>query len=187
MHRSHEYLAKIAIEICDGVLIHSLLGNLKPGDIPADVRTEAIGSAGRQIFRQEHRRAGRLSARHALRRSARSAAACAVPPELRLLAPDRRTRPCRRRQLLRPVRCAPHLRRDPQGLAGDPAAQDRLDFLVLQVRRHGLGAHLPARTKRTGCWFPAPSCANGCPKAPKCRPNSAGRRYWKYCAPITPV
>jgi sulfate adenylyltransferase len=42
MHRSHEYLAKIAIEICDGVLIHSLLGNLKPGDIPADVRSEAI-------------------------------------------------------------------------------------------------------------------------------------------------
>jgi sulfate adenylyltransferase len=42
MHRSHEYLAKVAIETCDGVLIHSLLGNLKPGDIPADVRAEAI-------------------------------------------------------------------------------------------------------------------------------------------------
>ena len=44
MHRSHEYLAKIAIEICDGVLVHSLLGNLKPGDIPADVRTRAISA-----------------------------------------------------------------------------------------------------------------------------------------------
>lgn len=42
MHRSHEYLAKIAIEILDGVLIHSLLGKLKPGDIPASVRTRAI-------------------------------------------------------------------------------------------------------------------------------------------------
>jgi sulfate adenylyltransferase len=42
MHRSHEYLAKIAIETCDGVLVHSLLGNLKPGDIPAEVRTRAI-------------------------------------------------------------------------------------------------------------------------------------------------
>lgn len=42
MHRSHEYLAKVAIEVCDGVLVHSLLGNLKPGDIPADVRTRAI-------------------------------------------------------------------------------------------------------------------------------------------------
>lgn len=42
MHRSHEYLAKVAIEVCDGVLVHSLLGNLKPGDIPADVRTHAI-------------------------------------------------------------------------------------------------------------------------------------------------
>jgi sulfate adenylyltransferase len=42
MHRSHEYLAKVAIEICDGVLVHSLLGNLKAGDIPAEVRTQAI-------------------------------------------------------------------------------------------------------------------------------------------------
>src|SRR5688500_5913902 len=43
MHRSHEYLAKVAIETCDGVLVHSLLGHLKPGDIPAEVRTRAIG------------------------------------------------------------------------------------------------------------------------------------------------
>ena len=44
MHRSHEYLVKIAIEICDGVMVHSLLGNLKAGDIPADVRQEAIST-----------------------------------------------------------------------------------------------------------------------------------------------
>ena len=43
MHRSHEYLAKIAVETLDGVLIHSLLGKLKPGDIPAEVRSKAIG------------------------------------------------------------------------------------------------------------------------------------------------
>jgi sulfate adenylyltransferase len=42
MHRSHEYLAKVAIEVCDGVMIHSLLGNLKAGDIPAEVRTRSI-------------------------------------------------------------------------------------------------------------------------------------------------
>ncbi|NYT52594.1 MAG: sulfate adenylyltransferase [Candidatus Vesicomyosocius endoextente] len=42
MHRSHEYLAKIAVEICDGVMIHSVLGGLKDGDIPANVRSEAI-------------------------------------------------------------------------------------------------------------------------------------------------
>ena len=42
MHRSHEYLAKIAIETCDGVLVHALLGGLKAGDIPAAVRAEAI-------------------------------------------------------------------------------------------------------------------------------------------------
>jgi sulfate adenylyltransferase len=51
MHRSHEYLAKVAIETCDGVLVHSLLGALKPGDIPADVRTRAIGILIEKYFR----------------------------------------------------------------------------------------------------------------------------------------
>ena len=51
MHRSHEYLAKVAIEVCDGVLVHSLLGNLKPGDIAAEVRTRAIGVLIDKYFR----------------------------------------------------------------------------------------------------------------------------------------
>jgi sulfate adenylyltransferase len=51
MHRSHEYLAKVALEVCDGVLVHSLLGNLKPGDIPADVRTRAIALLIEKYFR----------------------------------------------------------------------------------------------------------------------------------------
>jgi sulfate adenylyltransferase len=50
MHRSHEYLCKIAIEICDGVLIHQLLGKLKAGDIPAEVRVEAINTLVEHYF-----------------------------------------------------------------------------------------------------------------------------------------
>ncbi|BAV34749.1 sulfate adenylyltransferase [Sulfuricaulis limicola] len=50
MHRSHEYLAKIAIETMDGVLVHSLLGALKPGDIPAEVRSEAISVLVKNYF-----------------------------------------------------------------------------------------------------------------------------------------
>ncbi len=50
MHRSHEYLAKIAIETCDGVLIHQLLGKLKEGDIPAEVRVEAINKLTELYF-----------------------------------------------------------------------------------------------------------------------------------------
>jgi sulfate adenylyltransferase len=50
MHRSHEYLAKVAVEVCDGVMIHSLLGKLKPGDIPAEVRQEAIAELIEKYF-----------------------------------------------------------------------------------------------------------------------------------------
>jgi sulfate adenylyltransferase len=50
MHRSHEYLAKIAIEICDGVFIHMLLGKLKPGDIPSDTRGKAIDTLIEHYF-----------------------------------------------------------------------------------------------------------------------------------------
>lgn len=44
MHRSHEYLAKIAAEVSDGIFIHQLVGKLKPGDIPADVRVNCINT-----------------------------------------------------------------------------------------------------------------------------------------------
>jgi sulfate adenylyltransferase len=50
MHRSHEHLAKIAIEVCDGLLIHQVLGALKPGDIPAAVRIAAIDALVENYF-----------------------------------------------------------------------------------------------------------------------------------------
>ncbi len=44
MHRAHEELCRMAAERlgADGIVIHMLLGKLKPGDIPADVRDNCI-------------------------------------------------------------------------------------------------------------------------------------------------
>ncbi len=44
MHRAHEELCRMAMEQlkADGILIHMLLGKLKPGDIPAEVRDASI-------------------------------------------------------------------------------------------------------------------------------------------------
>ncbi len=53
MHNSHAYLAWIAIEVCDGVYVHQLLGKLKPGDIPADVRVRAIDALVNKYFRRD--------------------------------------------------------------------------------------------------------------------------------------
>jgi sulfate adenylyltransferase len=50
MHRSHEYLAKIALEICDGLLIHQLIGKLKEGDIPAEVRIKCVDVLVKNYF-----------------------------------------------------------------------------------------------------------------------------------------
>jgi sulfate adenylyltransferase len=53
MHNSHAYLAWVAIEVCDGVYIHQLLGKLKPGDIPAETRVRAIDALVNNYFRKE--------------------------------------------------------------------------------------------------------------------------------------
>ncbi len=50
MHRSHEYLSKIALEVLDGVFIHQLLGKLKEGDIPAEVRVKCIDALVEKYF-----------------------------------------------------------------------------------------------------------------------------------------
>ncbi len=52
MHRAHEELCRMALDQleADGVVIHMLLGKLKPGDIPAPVRDAAIRKMAELYF-----------------------------------------------------------------------------------------------------------------------------------------
>ena len=52
MHRAHEELCRMAMDQlnADGVVIHMLLGKLKPGDIPAPVRDAAIRKMAELYF-----------------------------------------------------------------------------------------------------------------------------------------
>ena len=145
MHGSHAYLAWIAIEVCDGVYIHQLVGKLKPGDIPADVRVKAIDALINKYFRKER------------------AAMAGYPLDMRYAGP--------REALLHAVfrqnyGCS-HLivGRDHAGVGdyygpfdaqkifleippGRPSAEalvHGLDLLLLRVRLHGFDEDLPTR------------------------------------------